>query len=160
MKNEGDTAAHNDPFGLSRFTSAQEGVHLRVIMELKSGQKRTHWMWYVFPQIDGLGHSATTKHYAIKSGEEARQYLKHPILGARLRECAEEVLAIKGRSVSEIFGDPDDLKLKSSMTLFATVAEPGSVFVRVLDKYFQGERDARTLDILEKLKEKKTEEKT
>jgi uncharacterized protein (DUF1810 family) len=108
-------------------------------------------MWFIFPQIDGLAHSATSKHYAIKSIEEARQYLNHPVLGTRLLECAETVLAIEGRSISEIFGYPDDLKLKSSMTLFASVADPHSVFVRILDKYFHGEQDAKTLHLLEKL---------
>jgi uncharacterized protein (DUF1810 family) len=150
---------HGDPFDLDRFISAQEGIYDSVLAELRRGQKRTHWMWFVFPQIDGLAHSATSKYYAIKSIEEARQYSNHPILGARLLECAEAVLAVEGRSVSEIFGYPDDLKLKSSMTLFAYVADPRSVFVRILDKYFQGERDVRTLDLLEKLKGKMSKEK-
>jgi uncharacterized protein (DUF1810 family) len=105
-------------------------------------------MWFVFPQIDGLGHSPTTKVYAIKSIEEARQYLNHPVLGARLLECSEVVLSIEGRSVSEIFGYPDDLKLRSSMTLFASVARPNSVFSQVLDRYYDGEPDPRTLQIL------------
>jgi uncharacterized protein (DUF1810 family) len=109
-------------------------------------------MWYIFPQVDGLGYSATSKHYAIKSMEEARAYLNHPVLGSRLLECADAVLAIEGRSASDILGYPDDLKLQSSMTLFASVAGPDSVFVRVLDKYFQGERDVRTLQLLEPLK--------
>ena len=122
-----------------------------VLAELRSGRKRTHWMWYIFPQIDGLGYSPTSKHYAIKSKEEAHQYLSHPILGRRLLECAEMVLTIKGRSASEIFGSPDDLKLKSSMTLFASVTNPESVFTRVLDKYFHGQRDSKTLNLLEHL---------
>jgi uncharacterized protein (DUF1810 family) len=105
-------------------------------------------MWYIFPQIDGLGHSPTTRHYAIKSVEEARRYLSHPVLGARLVECAEAVLAVQGLSASDIFGHPDDWKLQSSMTLFALLAESNSVFERVLDKYFQGKRDARTLQIV------------
>ena len=140
----------NDQFDLNRFTSAQDGVYDNVLAELRSGQKRTHWMWYIFPQIEGLGRSATAKHYAIKSREEARQYLNHPVLGPRLLECAKEVLAIDGRTASKIFGYPDDLKLKSSMTLFASVAPPGSVFVRILDKYFHGGRDLLTLQLLEK----------
>ena len=140
-----DTVDRHDPFNLDRFTSAQESIYARVLAELKSGRKRTHWMWYIFPQIDGLGNSTISKRYAIKSLEEARQYLNHPVLGTRLLECAEAVLAIEGRSISEVFGYPDDLKLKSSMTLFACVADPRSIFVRVLDKYFQGERDVRTL---------------
>jgi uncharacterized protein (DUF1810 family) len=160
MKRPSDTEDPGDPFDLGRFISAQEGIYDSVLAELRRGQKRTHWMWFIFPQIDGLAHSATSKHYAIKSTEEARQYLNHPVLGARLLECAETVLAVEGRSVSDIFGYPDDLKLKSSMTLFAYVADPGSVFVRTLDKYFQGERDVRTLDLLEKLKEKMSKGKT
>jgi len=142
----------NDTFDLSRFTNAQENIYDSVLAELRNGRKRTHWMWYIFPQVDGLGHSATAKHYAIKSPEEARQYMNHPVLGQRLMECAEAVCAVEGRSASEIFGYPDHLKLKSSMTLFAYVAVPGSVFSRVLDKYFNGEQDALTLQILDKLK--------
>jgi len=139
---------------LSRLTNAQESIYDSVLAELRNGRKRTHWMWYIFPQIDGLGHSATSKHYAIKSIEEARQYLNHPVLGQRLLECAEAVFAIEGRSISEIFGYPDNLKLKSSMTLFAYMAAPCSVFARILDKYFNGEQDALTLQLLEKLKAK------
>jgi len=151
MSKANDTISHEDPFGLSRFISAQEEVYNEVLAELKSGLKRTHWMWFIFPQIDGLGLSPTTQYYAIKSIEEARKYLKHPILGSRLIECTEAVLSIKGRTVSQIFGYPDDFKLKSSMTLFAFVSDPDSVFVRVLDKYFQGERDIKTLQLLDKL---------
>jgi uncharacterized protein (DUF1810 family) len=138
----------NDPYDLARFISAQEGVYDRALAELQSGLKRSHWMWYIFPQIDGLGHSPTTRHYSIKSLEEARQYLAHPVLGARLVACAEAVLAVSGQSASDIFGHPDDWKLQSSMTLFELVAGPRSVFERVLDKYFQGKRDARTLQIV------------
>lgn len=141
-----------DPFDLARFVSAQERSYDTALAELRSGQKRTHWMWYIFPQIDGLGHSPTAKFYAIKSPEEARQYLEHPVLGPRLRACAEAVLSVERRSASEIFGFPDDLKLKSSMTLFASVDKPGAVFVRVLDKYFHGEHDQRTLDLLDTLR--------
>ena len=155
-----DTIDRDDPFDLGRFISAQERIYDSVLMELRSGQKRTHWMWFIFPQIDELAHSTTSKYYAIKSIEEARQYLNHPFLGRRLLECAETVLAVEGRSVSEIFGYPGDLKLESSMTLFAYVADPGSVFVRVLDKYFHGEQDVRTLDLLEKLKGKMSKEKS
>lgn len=147
-----DAIDRDDAFGLSRFIHAQDSVYDRVLEELKSGRKRSHWMWYIFPQVDGLGYSATSKHYAIKSMEEARAYLKHPVLGSRLLECADAVLAIEGRSASDILGYPDDLKLQSSMTLFASVAGPDSVFVHVLDKYFQGERDVRTLQLLEPIK--------
>jgi len=150
-----DTIGRDDPFDLRRFTKAQGKIYASVLEELRIGRKRTHWIWFIFPQIDGLGHSSTSKHYAIKSIEEARQYLNHPVLGARLLECTETVLAVEGRSVSEIFGYPDDLKLKSSMTLFAAVAEnPHSVFSSVLEKYFQGEQDDRTLQLLAVLRGK------
>ena len=135
---------------LGRFTKAHEGIYDIALSELKKGRKRTHWMWFIFPQIDGLGHSATAKFYAIKSLEEAHQYLNHTILGTRLLECTETVLGVKARSASDIFGSPDDMKLKSSMTLFSYVANPESVFDHVLAKYFQGQRDTRTLEFLEK----------
>ncbi|MBE9046146.1 DUF1810 domain-containing protein [Pleurocapsales cyanobacterium LEGE 10410] len=141
----------NDSCDLNRFISAQEGIYHRVLEELKNGSKRSHWMWYIFPQLDGLGRSATARRYAIKSIEEAIEYLNHPVLGARLLECTNTVLAIKEKTVSEIFGYPDDRKLKSSMTLFSEVATD-SVFVHVLDRYFQGERDDRTLQLLKNLK--------
>jgi uncharacterized protein (DUF1810 family) len=138
----------DDPYELNRFISAQTGVYDRALAELRDGLKRSHWMWFIFPQIDGLGHSPTTRLYSIKSLDEARQYLSHPVLGARLVESAEAVLAVSGLSASDIFGHPDDWKLQSSMTLFALVAEPGSVFERVLEKYYQGKRDSMTLQIL------------
>lgn len=143
-----DTLDHHDPFNLGRFVSAQETIYPAVLAELRRGQKRTHWMWFVFPQYQGLGYSSTSKHYAIKSIEEARQYLSHPLLGSRLLECAETVLNTNGRSAREIFGTPDDMKLHSSMTLFAALTDSESLFARVLDKYFQGKRDSRTLDLL------------
>ena len=154
-----DPFHHNDPFHLARFTKAQEPVYSEVLAELRAGRKRTHWMWYVFPQIAGLAYSETSKYYAIQSLEEARAYLNHPVLGARLRECAEAVLAAKGRSAAAIFGSPDDVKLHSSMTLFAQAAgldqgdgsEPASVFVRVLEKYFGGEMDGGTFQRLERI---------
>ena len=147
-----DTANRGDPFNLNRFKSAQDSIYDAVLAELRSGQKRSHWMWYIFPQIDGLGYSTTSKYYAIKSVEEARQYLNHPVLGPRLLECAEAVLAVEGRTISEILGYPDDLKLKSSMTLFECVSDPHSVFALILYKYFHGERDIRTLQMLGELK--------
>ena len=138
----------DDTYDLKRFLSAQEGVYERALAELKGGQKRTHWIWFIFPQIDGLGYSPTAKRYSIKSMEEARQYLDDTVLGKRLLECTEAVIALKGGSVSEIFGYPDDLKFKSSMTLFEKIAGRGSVFSFALDKYCHGERDARTLRLL------------
>jgi uncharacterized protein (DUF1810 family) len=145
---QGDSTSNpSDPYDLNRFISAQEGVYDRALAELRGGQKRSHWMWYIFPQIEGLGNSPTTRLYSIKSLEEARQYLAHPVLGARLVECAEAVLAVQGQSASDIFGHPDDWKLQSSMTLFKLVSGPGSVFERVLDKYYQGKQDSRTLQI-------------
>jgi uncharacterized protein (DUF1810 family) len=148
-----DTGTENDPFDLRRFTSAQEGAYEQALTELRRGQKRSHWMWFIFPQIDGLGSSATSKHFAIKSLEEADAYLRHPVLGPRLLECAEAVLAVEGRAISHIFGSPDDLKLRSSMTLFSYTAEPESVFIGLLEKYFNGEKDVTTLRIVEKLRE-------
>jgi uncharacterized protein (DUF1810 family) len=137
-----------DPFQLSRFLRAQEVNYEQALAEIKSGRKRSHWMWYIFPQIDGLGFSETAKHFAIKSVEEARAYLAHPVLGPRLRECAEAAIGVEGRSAIEIFGSPDDLKLRSCATLFAQVSPPGSVFERLLAKYFQGQRDGKTLHLL------------
>lgn len=148
MSTAANTMNGDDPFNLRRFLQAQEPVYGQVLAELRGGQKRTHWMWFILPQIAGLGHSATSKYYAIQSGEEARRYLDHAILGKRLVECAETLLSVKGRSAAQIFGSPDDLKLRSSMTLFAAVAGPDSVFSRVLDTYYQGRTDSRTLELL------------
>jgi uncharacterized protein (DUF1810 family) len=148
---QGDSSSdRGDPYDLNRFISAQEGVYDRALAELCDGLKRSHWMWYIFPQIDGLGNSPTTRHYSIKSLEEARQYLAHSVLGPRLKECAEAVLAVQGLSAADIFGHPDDWKLQSSMTLFELVSGPQSVFGRILDKYYQGKRDTRTLQIVGK----------
>ena len=138
----------NDVYDLNRFVQAQEDDYERALAEITSGQKRTHWMWYIFPQLDGLAFSATAKRYSIKSLEEARAYLEHPILGPRLLHCAEAAVAVEGRSAMEIFGSPDDLKLKSCATLFSCVAAPGSVFDRVLEKYYRGARDGKTLELL------------
>ena len=148
MTTADDSRSPVDPFQLSRFLSAQEVNFEQALAEIKSGRKRSHWMWYIFPQIDGLGFSETAKHFAIKSIEEARAYLDHPILGPRLRECAEAAIGVEGRSAIEIFGSPDDLKLRSCATLFAHVSSPGSVFERLLAKYFRGERDGMTLRLL------------
>ena len=128
----------NDIYDLDRFVRAQQDDYERALSEITSGQKRTHWMWYIFPQLDGLALSPTAKRYAIKSVEEARAYLEHPILGPRLLDCAEAVVRVEGRSATEIFGSPDDLKLKSCATLFSCVAPPGSVFDRLLEKVLSG----------------------
>lgn len=137
-----------DPHDLGRFVRAQEADYDRALSEIRNGRKRTHWMWYIFPQIEGLAFSSTSKYYAIKSIAEAKAYLDHPILGPRLTACAEAVVAVEGRSANEIFGSPDDLKLRSCATLFACVSPPGSVFDRLLAKYYRGERDGRTLQLL------------
>jgi len=134
-----------DPFDLDRFVQAQEDGYAQALAEIRAGRKRSHWMWFVFPQIAGLGSSAMAVRYAISSLAEARAYLQHPVLGPRLMECSEAGCAVKGRSALEIFGAPDDLKLRSSATLFDAVSAPGSVFDRLLAKFFDGGRDARTL---------------
>ena len=145
--NSTDSRLGDDPYDLNRFLRAQEIDYEQVVSEIRSGRKRSHWMWYVFPQIDGLGFSSVSRRYSIKSLEEARAYLEHPVLGPRLLECAEAVISIEGRSATEIFGSPDDLKLRSCATLFACVSPAGSVFDRLLGKYYGGERDARTLQL-------------
>jgi uncharacterized protein (DUF1810 family) len=137
-----------DPFDLNRFVQAQGTEFAQALSEIESGQKQTHWMWYIFPQFDGLGHSSMAKRYAIKSAAEAKAYLAHPDLGPRLIACAEALLRIQGRSALAIFGSPDDLKLMSSATLFAAVSAPGSVFTRVLDKFYDGACDDTTLRLM------------
>jgi uncharacterized protein (DUF1810 family) len=132
---------------LDRFVKAQEPDYNFALAEIRSGQKRTHWMWYIFPQMDGLAFSPTSQFYSIRSAEEARAYLNHPILGGRLLETVEAALGVEGRSANQIFGTPDDLKLRSCATLFAHVAAPGSVFHRLLEKYFGGEPDQKTLEL-------------
>lgn len=134
-----------DEFNLARFVQAQEPVYARALAELQAGHKRSHWMWFVFPQIQGLGSSEMAQRYAIASGDEAAAYLAHPVLGRRLRECAAIVAALDGRSARDIFGHPDDLKFRSSMTLFADVAPDEAVFQTCIDKYFDGEADPETL---------------
>ena len=148
MRKEAPT---KDPYGLARFVEAQRDTYDQALAELRSGRKRTHWMWWVFPQVAGLGVSATSQRYAIKSASEAAAYLAHPVLGPRLIESVESILAITGRRAHDIFGSPDDMKLRSCATLFAQVAEPGSVFERVLDQYFAGEPDDQTLRLLQRM---------
>ena len=148
MADANDRSAAGDPFKLNRFVQAQERDYERALTEIRSGRKVSHWMWYIFPQFDGLGFSPTSRWYSIKSLAEAEAYLGHPVLGPRLVECAEAALGAEGRSAFEIFGSPDEMKLRSCATLFACVSPPGSVFERLLDKYFQGERDEKTLRLL------------
>jgi uncharacterized protein (DUF1810 family) len=137
-----------DHYRLERFVEAQDGVHTRALAELRAGRKTSHWMWFVFPQVAGLGSSPISQHYAIGSLGEARAYLEHPVLGPRLVECARAVASHPDRTAREIMGSPDDAKLRSSMTLFALAADSEPVFQQVLDTFFAGERDPRTVDLL------------
>ena len=141
--------AEGDPYDLKRFLQAQEGTYEQALAEIRNGGKRSHWMWFIFPQLDGLAFSPTSQYFAIKGVEEARDYLDHSVLGRRLLECAEAMMSVENRSVSEILGSPDDMKLKSCATLFASVSEANSVFARLLENYYQGERDSRTLALLD-----------
>ena len=136
-----------DPFRLQRFVDAQQGVYPQARAELAAGCKRSHWMWFVFPQLKDLGRSATAQHYGIASKAEAQAYWAHPLLGNRLRECTELVLAVEGRSAHGIFGSPDDLKFRSCMTLFAAVTDE-PIFRRALARYFGGQDDEQTLRLL------------
>jgi uncharacterized protein (DUF1810 family) len=138
----------DDPFNLRRFVDAQDRVFNQVCSELRNGSKRSHWMWFIFPQIKGLGQSAVSVKYSISSLEEAKAYLNHSILGPRLRECTRLVNQIEGRSIEDIFGFPDDLKFHSSITLFAHAAPEDQVFQEALQKFFKGEIDPSTLDRL------------
>ena len=133
---------------LDRFLEAQESDYARALAEIKSGRKRSHWMWYIFPQIAGLGYSSTSKFYAIRNRTEAESYLAHPILGARIVEISNALLEIEEKTANQIFGSPDDMKLKSSMTLFGALDETNPVFRKVLEKYFDGEEDRRTLELI------------
>ena len=139
---------NDDPHDLQRFIGAQNQVYGRVLAELAAGEKASHWMWFVFPQLRGLGRSTTAQHFGIASKAEAEAYWRHPLLGARLKECSELVLAVEHRSARQIFGSPDDLKFRSSMTLFEQVAPDATVFGRALDKYCDGSRDPGTLELL------------
>ena len=148
MTDASDSRVASDPYDLNRFVQAQKAVYDEALLEVKRGRKSSHWMWTIFPQIDGLGSSECARRYSIKSIEEAAAYLVHPVLGPRLTECAEAALGVEGRSAHEIFGSPDDMKLRSCATLFVCVSPPGSVFHRILDKYFQGKHDRKTLGLL------------
>lgn len=138
-----------DPYRLARFVQAQDGPYADALDELRAGRKASHWMWFVFPQVAGLGSSPTSQRYAIASLDEARAYLLHPVLGPRLVECARAVLSHPELTPREIMGSPDDAKLRSSMTLFARVADSEPVFQQVLDTFFAGEHDARTVELLD-----------
>ena len=141
----------SDPYDLRRFVEAQNPVYAKVCSELREGRKRSHWMWFVFPQIVGLGSSPLARKFAISSLAEAAAYLAHPILGPRLAECTQLVNLVEGRSVADIFGHPDDLKFRSSMTLFARTTQDNQVFVAALQRYFKGEPDPATLLRLQSL---------
>ena len=134
-----------DPYDLRRFVDAQNPVFQQVCSELRGGRKRTHWMWFIFPQLEGLGGSPMARRFAISSLEEAKAYLKHPILGPRLRECCRLVNLIEDRPIEEIFAYPDHLKFRSSMTLFTHASSDNQVFTSALDKYFEGEFDPLTV---------------
>lgn len=137
-----------DTFDLNRFVTAQEPVYDAVVRELAAGRKSSHWMWFIFPQLRGLGRSSTATFYGIASAAEALAYWRHPLLGARLLECCSVLLRIKGKTALEVLGSPDDMKLRSSMTLFERAAPDATVFAQVLELYFDGQRDSRTLELV------------
>lgn len=141
--------AEDDHYDLDRFLFAQEDDYLQALTELRAGRKQSHWMWYVFPQLNGLGFSSMSRRYAIQSTAEARAYLRHPILGPRLVECCKAAVAVHERSATDVFGSPDDMKLRSCATLFAAVSPSGSVFEQVLDRFFHGKRDAQTVRLMD-----------
>jgi uncharacterized protein (DUF1810 family) len=134
---------------LERYIKGQAPVYARALAELRAGHKQSHWMWFIFPQIAGLGRSSMSQAYAIQSLQEAREYLAHPLLGARMRECCQALMALEGRTAHEIFRSPDDLKLRSSLTLFARAAPDEPLFDDLLVKYFGGKEDPATLELLE-----------
>ena len=148
MTTTSESSGRHDPHNLNRFVEAQQGVYQKALAEIANGDKRSHWMWFIFPQLQGLGRSSTAQWYAIANLDEARAYLNHPILGPRLLECAEAAYNVQGRTAAQIFGSTDAMKLRSSATLFAQVAPPGSVFERLLDKYYEGRPDPNTLHLL------------
>ena len=148
MKGMSQSSHAGDSHNLNRFVEAQKVDYEQALAEVKSGRKQSHWMWYVFPQFDGLGSTSTSQKYSIKSVAEAKAYLSHPTLGSRLIAIATAALGVEGRSAYKIFESPDDMKLKSCATLFAHVSPDGSVFEQILDKFFQGDRDLKTLSLL------------
>ena len=137
-----------DPYNLNRFTNAQESKFQDALNEIKNGRKQSHWMWFIFPQVQGLGFSEISRFYAIKDIAEASLYLAHPVLGARLIEMSKALLEIEGKTANQVFGSPDDLKLKSCMTLFSSVQNTHPVFKAILEKYFNGVKDAKTLELI------------
>lgn len=139
----------NDPHNLERFIKAQENAYDCALSELQRGAKRSHWIWYIFPQLTGLGRSSTAEKYGIHSLDEGRAYMAHPVLGSRMVECCRAILAVEGKSASAIMGYPDDLKLRSSMTLFSLVDDKLPEFLAVLEKYYDGEADERTIQLIE-----------
>lgn len=144
-----------DIFDLNRFLSAQDNMYKAALREIRDGRKQGHWMWFIFPQIAGLGRTEISRLYAIKNREEAVAYLQHPVLGARLREISVALLAVENKSATDIFGTPDDLKLRSSMTLFKSVSTDNDIFLKVLDRFYGGEEDPQTFRILSEMQEDK-----
>jgi uncharacterized protein (DUF1810 family) len=138
-----------DPYDLRRFVEAQDSVYDSVLAELRAGRKRSHWMWFVFPQLAALGRSSTAARYGISGLAEGRAFLEHPVLGPRLRECSRLASSVEGGSAEEVFGWPDNLKLRSSMTLFAQCSDDNQDFVAVLDRYYAGEDDPATVELLQ-----------
>ena len=140
-----------DQYNLNRFVETQLVTYEIAMLELARGRKESHWVWYIFPQIEGLGKSDIAKLYSIKSLEEGRAYLEHPVLGQRLIEACEILLSLKNTSIDEVMGFPDDLKLLSSMTLFETISKPKSIFTKIIEVYFDGERDKNSLEIIQSM---------
>ena len=140
-----------DQYNLNRFVEAQLVTYEIAMLELARGRKESHWVWYIFPQIEGLGKSDIAKLYSIKSLEEGRAYLEHPVLGQRFIEACEVLLSLKNTSIDEVMGFPDDLKLLSSMTLFETISKPKSIFTKIIEVYFDGERDKNSLEIIQSM---------
>ena len=140
--------SERDPYNLERFVIAQDENYADALRELKGGRKESHWIWYIFPQVAGLGQSLISQEYAIRSRDEAVAYLDHVVLGVRLRRCCEALLKHEGKDIQDIMGSPDDLKLRSSMTLFALISAPDSVFHRVLNVFYAGQMDERTIAFL------------
>jgi len=138
----------NDPHNLQRFIDAQDPVYDEVVAELTAGKKTSHWIWFVFPQFDGLGRSGMAQRYAVRSKEETLAYWNHPVLGARLKKCIEKMMTVRGRTAFQILGTPDDLKLRSCLTLFATLVPDEPLFKLALEKYFNGHVDPMTLELL------------